>query len=64
VLPASQGKVMGVCFIVIAVIWALTGVFGGFLMGYGKLLPLLLAPIGIVLALLLLHGGFGKKTFS
>ena len=55
VLPAAQGKVMGMCFIVVAVIWSLTGIIGGFLMAYVKLLPLLVAPVGIILALLLLH---------
>jgi MFS family permease len=60
VLPAAQGKVMGMCFIVVAVIWSLTGIIGGFLMGYEKLLPLLVAPVGIILALILLHSRIGK----
>lgn len=51
----EQGKVMGVCFIVVALIWALTAVIGGALMGIYTLLPLLLAPIGILLAIGLLH---------
>jgi DHA1 family tetracycline resistance protein-like MFS transporter len=63
VLPEAQGKVMGMCFIVVAVIWALTGVAGGVLMGIAKLFPLMLAPCGVILALLLLHSGFGKNTF-
>jgi MFS family permease len=64
VLPQAQGKVMGICFIVVAVIWSLTGILGGFLMAHAKLLPLLLAPFGIIVALLLLHAGFGRKTFT
>jgi MFS transporter, DHA1 family, tetracycline resistance protein len=63
VLPQAQGKVMGMCFIVVAIIWALTGIVGGVLMGIVKLFPLMLAPSGIILALLLLHSGFGKDTF-
>jgi MFS family permease len=63
VLPEAQGKVMGMCFIVVALIWALTGVAGGVLLGIAKLFPLIVAPGGIILALLLLHSGFGKNTF-
>lgn len=57
----EQGKVMGVSFMIIALVWALTGVLGGMMMGVYKLLPLLVAPLGIVLALGLLHSEFGKK---
>lgn len=56
----AQGKVMGVCFIVVAVIWAITGVLGGFLMRYYELLPLIIAPIGILLSIVLLHMNFLK----
>jgi MFS family permease len=58
VQKSDQGKVMGVCFIVVALIWALTGLLGGLLMGLYLLLPLMIAPIGILLAILLLHLGF------
>lgn len=49
----DQGKVMGVCFIIVAIIWALTGLLGGALMGIHHLLPLVIAPIGVVIATLL-----------
>ncbi len=51
----EQGKVMGVCFIVIALMWAFTDVFGGILMSIDTLLPLVVAPVGILLAIVLLH---------
>jgi len=54
----EQGKVMGVCFIVVALMWALTGVLGGALISIYSLLPLLVAPIGILLAIGLLHSKF------
>lgn len=54
----EQGKVMGVCFIVVALMWALTGVLGGALISIYSLLPLLVAPVGIVLAIMLLHSKF------
>lgn len=57
----EQGKVMGVCFIVVALMWALTGVIGGALMSIYGLLPLIIAPIGIVLAIGLLHSRFLKN---
>lgn len=51
----EQGKVMGVCFIVVALMWALTGVLGGVMMSGYVLLPLVVAPIGIIFAIVLLH---------
>lgn len=47
----QQGKVMGVCFIVIALMWAGTAMVGGFLMSIYSLLPLIVAPVGILLAI-------------
>ncbi len=60
----EQGKVMGVCFIVIAFIWSLTAMIGGVLMSIHTLLPLIVAPIGIILAIILLHTEFGKKMLG
>jgi len=50
----DQGKVMGVCFVVIALVWSLTGLIGGFLMRFYPLLPLIIAPIGALLAIVVL----------
>lgn len=55
VVRQEQGKVMGVCSIVIALIWAMTAMVGGMLMSISVLLPLIVAPIGILLAIGLLH---------
>lgn len=57
----EQGKVMGICFIVVAIIWTLTGLLGGMMMSIYSLLPLIIAPIGILWALGLLHSQFGKN---
>ncbi len=57
----EQGKVMGVCFIVIAFIWSFTAMLGGMLMSINPLLPLIVAPVGILLAIGLLHSGFNRK---
>lgn len=57
----EQGQVMGICFIVIALIWSLTALLGGFMMSYSELLPLFFAPIGVLLSIVLLHSSFGKK---
>lgn len=58
----EQGKVMGVCFIVIALIWSFTAMTGGMLMSLHPLLPLIVAPIGILFAIALLQAEFGRKV--
>ncbi len=48
----AQGRVMGVCFIVIALVWMLTGFFGSYLlMGLNPLFPLIVAPFGMLASL-------------
>ncbi len=59
----DQGKVMGICFIVVALIWSLTALLGGVMMGINELLPMAVAPLGIMLSILLLHSSFGKTLF-
>jgi DHA1 family tetracycline resistance protein-like MFS transporter len=61
VAKEEQGKVMGVCFIIIGLIWSLSGMLGGVLMSRYELLPLLVAPVGIILAIGLLHSQFGRQ---
>lgn len=51
----EQGKVMGICSIVVAIIWSLTALLGGVMMSISVLLPLLTAPLGILFAIILLH---------
>jgi MFS family permease len=61
VAPAEQGKVMGICFVVVAVIWSLTGLLGGMLMSLHALMPLVVAPLGIIFSVLLLHTVFNRS---
>lgn len=58
----EQGKVMGICFIVVAIIWALTGMLGGLLMSAYSLLPLIIAPVGIFMAIGFLHSRFWRTN--
>lgn len=55
VVQGEQGKVMGACFIVVASTWSLTGMLGGVLMSLYSLLPLILAPLGILGAIIFVH---------
>jgi MFS transporter, DHA1 family, tetracycline resistance protein len=56
-----QGKIMGLGFLIVGLTWSLTSFCGGFLMGYHALLPLMLAPSGVLAAIILVHTQFGKK---
>lgn len=56
-----QGKVMGVNFLVVGLIWGGTGLIGGYLITFSPILPLLLAPAGITGALLILNSNSGKE---
>ena len=51
---SQQGKIMAVCALIVALVWSSTGLIGGCLMSCYPLLSLLFAPIGIVVALVLL----------
>lgn len=48
----AQGRIMGVCFVVIAFVWMLSGLIGGRLFAIHNLLPLAVAPVGAFLAVL------------
>lgn len=61
VVKHEQGKVMGICSLVVALMWALTGMIGGALLSVYGLLPLIVAPIGILLAIGLLHSKYLKQ---
>lgn len=62
VSKTEQGKVMGICFVIVALTWSLTGLLGGFLMSLYSLLPLVIAPISIILVLGLLKKDNFQKT--
>ncbi len=54
----DQGKVMGICFIIVSFAWGMTGILGGYLMSLHPLLPLIVAPSSIIAAIWLLHYRF------
>jgi len=53
----EQGKVMAICSTIVAVVWSLTGLLGGLMMSVYSLLPLIIAPIGVLLAIIFLYVG-------
>lgn len=61
VTPEKQGKVMGISFIIVSSAWALTGFLGGLLMSFSPLLPLIIAPLGVLGLVALIHADFGRK---
>lgn len=54
VSSADQGKVMGFCFTLVAAIWVVTGFFGGILAGINIALPILCAPLSLIILLLII----------
>jgi len=48
----QQGKIMGLCFIIVTSIWSITGFFGGLMASINLKLPLFLAPLSILIAIL------------
>lgn len=60
----EQGKVMAICFSVVALVWSFTAMLGGLLMGWITISPLVITPIPVLIAILLLHASFGKKIFN
>lgn len=59
-----QGKVMGINFIVIGLVWGLSGLLGGLLMRTATILPLLVAPLGVFCALLVINAENGKELVT
>lgn len=52
VASQHQGKIMGLCFVIVASVWGVTGLFGGYLISISIILPLLLAPISLIILLI------------
>jgi len=52
VQKTEQGRIMGVCFIVIAAVWTTTGLIGGQLLAMHTLLPLVVAPAGALISVI------------
>lgn len=59
--PQSRGKIMGIGLIIVSLIWSLTGFIGGTVLAYSPLLPIIIAPIGVITAIILVHNEFGKR---
>jgi len=57
----QQGKVMGIALFIVSLTWAITGFLGGILLSLSPLLPLLIAPTGVITCILLIHADFGRK---
>jgi DHA1 family tetracycline resistance protein-like MFS transporter len=51
----KQGRIMGISFIVVALTWAMTGFLGGLILSFQPMAPILLAPMGIIFALIVMH---------
>src|SRR3990167_8841678 len=56
-----QGKVMGINFLIVGLIWGASGITGGLLISYTQILPMVLAPLGVICALFVINLDFGKK---
>lgn len=59
--PHQQGKIMGISFMIVASIWAITAFIGSLLMSIMPVLPLILAPVGTIAALVVLHANIGRQ---
>jgi MFS family permease len=51
----QQGQAMGACYLNAALMWTITGLLGGYLIALFDTLPLIIAPFGVVLALMLIR---------
>lgn len=45
----EQGAIMSICHVIVSIIWVGSGFLGGLLSGVNLLLPLLVAPLGIII---------------
>lgn len=56
-----QGKVTGINFLIVGLVWGTTGFMGGLIISYTPILPILLAPLGIIAALMVTITRYGKN---
>lgn len=56
-----QGKVMGINFLIVGLVWGGTGLAGGFLISISPILPFLIAPLGVVASLFVINAKPGRK---
>lgn len=52
--PQQQGQAMGACFLTAALVWTITGLLGGYLIAIHNFLPLIIAPLGVIVGLIIL----------
>lgn len=62
--PQQQGQAMGACFLNAALMWTITGLLGGYVLALYNILPLIIAPIGVIIALMLLKNPSVRDQFD
>lgn len=56
-----QGKVMGINFLIVGLVWGGTGLLGGLLISYSPILPMLISPLGLIASLFAINADSGRK---
>lgn len=56
-----QGKVMGINFLIVGLVWGVTGRLGGMILSQSPVLPILLAPLGVIVAIMVINTSFVRK---
>jgi len=51
----DQGKVMGINYIIVTIVWASTGIIGGLLAAININAPIIFAPLGLLLLFVILY---------
>lgn len=59
-----QGKVTGVNFLIIGLIWGSVSFIGGLLISYSIILPILIAPAGVIASLFAINSINGKNMIA
>lgn len=59
-----QGKVTGVNFLIIGMVWGSMSLIGGLLISYSIILPLIIAPTGATVALFAINTRNGRETIQ
>lgn len=62
--PHQQGQAMGACYLNAALMWTITGLFGGYLIALYNTLPLIIAPASVILALIILKKPIVRGQFD
>ena len=62
--PHQQGQAMGACYLNAALMWTITGLLGGYLIALYSTLPLIIAPLGVMVALVILKRPIIRDQFD